>query len=64
MSESVFVMMVMAVMMAMIDRPLVTVAPWFCWLSAASEAGDVVAGVVLGSWVPAAVTHAVLLKRH
>ena len=37
----------MAVIMAMIDRPLVAVAPWFCLLTAASEAGDVVADVVL-----------------
>ena len=33
--------------MAMIDCPLVAVVPWFCSLSAASEAGDVVADVVL-----------------
>ena len=33
--------------MAMIDRPLVAVAPWFCSLSAVSEGGHVVADVVL-----------------
>ena len=33
--------------MAMIDRPLVAVGSWFFSLSAASEAGDVVADVVL-----------------
>ena len=38
----------MMVMVVMIGRPLVTVAPWCCSLSAASEAGDVVADVVLG----------------
>ena len=37
----------MAVVMAMIDRPLVAVASLFCSLSAASDAGDVVADVVL-----------------
>ena len=37
--------------MAMIDRPLVAVAPWLCSLSAASEAGNVVADVVLRTLV-------------